>query len=302
MMHMVERVLQVQNEIGESPLWVPEEQRLYWTDTESGQVWSWHPKSGAKESWTLEMPVTAITRREDGGFLLITKTGLAFWEKETNRCERVANPLAGSKPLWFNDGAIDRQGRLVTGTMNYKDPPAPDGCLYLLDHDLEVRRIESGLSVANGIAFSPDGRTLYVSEQFKGRILCYDYDTARGAVSGKRVFVQLPESEGLPDGLIVDGEGCVWNAHWNGGMITRYTPEGKLDTRLHLPVPVVTCLAFGGEKLSTLYVTTGWYGMTLEEQRQKPGAGDLYRIRTGFTGRVEPRFRGQPVPVGGRAS
>jgi sugar lactone lactonase YvrE len=294
----VERAVRAQNEIGESPLWVPEEERLYWTDTEASQVWSWRPKSGKKENWTLEMPVTAILRKEGAGFLLVTKTGLAFWDRDTNRCEQVANPLARSKKLWFNDGAVDRQGRLVTGTMNYRDLPAPDGCLYRLDSNLKATRIESGLSVANGIGFSPDGRTLYVSEQFKGRILRYDYDPAGGTVSGKRVFARLPETEGLPDGLIVDSEGYIWNAHWGGGLITRYAPDGTVDTRIPMPVPVVTCLAFGGDRLSILYVTTGWYGMSLEEQKRRPGAGDLYRIQTGFTGLVEPRFRAQSILTG----
>ncbi len=293
----VERLLQTHNEIGESPLWVPAEQRLYWTDTESSQVWTYHPASGAKESWTLEMPVTSILRNDKSRFLLVTKTGPAFWDRDSNRCEPIASPLPRSKTLWFNDGAVDRWGRLVAGTMNYKNPAAPDGCLYLLDQDLKIRKIASGLSVANGIGFSPDGETLYVSEQFRGRILCYDYNLREGSVSGKRVFAELPESEGLPDGLVVDSMGDVWNAHWNGGMITRYAPDGTPDARILMPVPVITCLAFGGENLDTLYVTTGWYGMNLAQQRETPGAGDVYRIRTGYTGIEEPRFHTTEVPA-----
>lgn len=288
----VEQVLSVHNEIGEAPLWVPEEKRLYWTDTEASLVWSYQPGSGARESWTLSLPATSILRREGGGFLLVTKTGLAFWDRDTNTCTLVANPLGSSRTLWFNDGAVDRQGRLVTGTMNYRSLTSADGCLYRLDPDLEVSLLDTGLAVANGIGFSPDGTTMYVSEQFRGRILRYDYDPEAGTLSGRRVFVQLPEAEGLPDGIRVDSEGCIWNAHWGGGMITRYAPDGRVQDRIRLPVPVVTCLAFSGERLNELYVTTGWYGLSLKEQRRQPGCGDLFRIRTGATGLVEPRFRG----------
>ena len=288
----VEQVLNVHNEIGEAPLWVPEEHRLYWTDTEANMVWSYQPRSGARESWTLSLPATSILRRENGGFLLVTKTGLAFWDRDTNTCELVANPLADSKTLWFNDGAVDRQGRLVTGTMNYRALSSPDGCLYRLDPDREITCLDTGLAVANGIGFSPNGSTLYVSEQFRGRILSYDYDREAGTVSGRRVFAQLPEAEGLPDGIRVDSEGCLWNAHWGGGLITRYSPDGKVDLQIRMPVPVVTCLAFCGERLNELYVTTGWYGLSLKEQKQKPGCGDLFRIRTEHVGLVEPRFRG----------
>jgi sugar lactone lactonase YvrE len=288
----IEHVLSVRNEIGEAPLWVPEEQRLYWTDTEANMVWCYTPKTGAKESWTLSLPVTAIMRRDGGGFLLVTKTGLAFWDRETNACELVANPLADSKTLWFNDGAVDRQGRLVTGTMNFRNLTSPDGSLYRLDENRQITCLDGGLAVANGIGFSPDGGSLYVSEQFRGRILLYDYDMEEGTLSGRRVFAQLPEADGLPDGIIVDSEGFVWNGHWGGGRITRYDPEGRIDLQILMPVPVVTCMAFAGDRLSELYVTTGWYGMKLAEQKNKPGCGDLFRIRTGFTGLVEPRFRG----------
>jgi sugar lactone lactonase YvrE len=176
--------------------------------------------------------------------------------------------------------------------MNYRSLSSPDGCLYRLDPDLSVSCLDTGLAVANGIGFSPDGTTMYVSEQFRGRILRYDYDPQTGAASGRRLFAQLPETAGLPDGIRVDSEGCVWNAHWGGGLLSRYAPDGRVLDRIPLPVPVVTCLAFAGERLNELYVTTGWYGLDLKEQRQKPGCGDLFRIRAGSTGLVEPRFRG----------
>jgi L-arabinonolactonase len=292
MNYQVEHMLSVHNEIGEAPLWVPEERRLYWTDTEASMVWSYQPGNGARESWTLSLPVTAIMRRERGGFLLVTKTGLAFWDRDTNTCEPLANPLRGSKSLRFNDGAVDRQGRLVAGTMNCRILASADGCLYRLDPDRRVTRLDGGLAVANGICFSPDGARMYVSEQFRGRILQYEYDCQTGQVSGKRVFAELPEAEGKPDGLVVDSEGFLWNAHWGGGLITRYSPDGVVAARIRLPVPVVTCMAFAGERLNELYVTTGWYGMNLAEQKKTPGCGDLFRVRTDRAGLVEPRFLG----------
>ncbi len=306
MRYQVDHLLPVGNIIGESPLWVPEEQALYWTDTERNAVWSRAEKGGPGADpagggtgflrrWTLGLPVTSILRREGEGFLLVTKEGIAFWDAETNLCELIANPTAGRPDIAFNDGAVDRQGRLLTGTMNFRELTAPDGCLYRVDPDLTVHLLDSGLSVANGIGVSPDGRTVYVSEQFKGRILAYDYDPDAGTLSGRREFARLPEAEGLPDGIITDAEGFVWNAHWGGGRITRYAPDGTKDLQILMPVPIVACLAFGGAELSDLYVTTGRYGMSEADRKEHPGSGDLFRIRTGFTGLREPRFRWNPA-------
>ncbi len=280
--------------IGEAPLWVPEEQTLYWTDTESNMIWSLNETDSCRlvRNWKLSLPVVAVMRREEGSFLIITKVGPAFWDKETNTCDILANPLAGKHHLSFNDGAVDREGKLVTGTMNHVNHPHEDGCIYQLDSSLTLTRMETGLSVANGIGLSLDGRTLYVSEQFKGRILSYRYDSRSGVLSDKHVFAEIPKDEGLPDGITVDAEGCVWNAHWGGGRITRYTPDGKKDLQIKLPVPITACLAFGGESLSDLYVTTGCYGMSLKEKAENTGSGDLFRIRTEFKGLREPRFRG----------
>jgi sugar lactone lactonase YvrE len=292
MNYEIEHCVTSHNEIGEAPLWVPEEQRVYWTDFTGSMIWSFQPGTGQTESWKVSLPVVSITRRQNGGFLLVTKAGLAFWDRTTNTCELVANPIAGSETLWFNDGAIDRQGRLVTGTMNCQVLTAPDGCLYRLDPDRTVTCLDSDLAVANGLGFSPDGTVLYLTEQFRGRLLRYDYDPQSGTVSGRRVFAEIPEAEGVPDGLTVDSEGYVWNAHFGGGLITRYAPDGHIDLRIEMPVPVVTCIGFAGDRMNELYVTTGWYGMDAAAQARKPGSGDLYRIKTNFTGLVEPRFRG----------
>lgn len=292
-----EHLLSAGNIIGEAPLWVPEEGVLYWTDTETNSVWSLclgREGSGNPSllrNWRLTLPVTAIHRQEEEGFLLVTKKGLALWDSGENLCDLIANPLAGCNELSFNDGALDRQGRLVTGTMNHIHHVKPDGELYRMDGDLTLTRLDRNLSVANGIGFSPDGKTMYVSEQFKGRILSYDYDPPAGTLSGRREFARLSETEGLPDGITVDAEGFIWNCHWGGGLITRYSPDGKRDLQIRMPVPIVACLAFGGEDLSELYVTTGCYGMGEKEKSRNPGSGDLFRIKTPFRGLFEPRFR-----------
>lgn len=296
MNYTVEHLLSVENKIGEAPLWVPEEETLYWTGMESSTVWSRQEGNGSRpallRSYKLTLPVTSILRRREGGFILVTKEGIAFWDERRNECELIANPLAGEPALCFNDGTIDRQGRLVTGTMNFTDPAAADGNLYRVDGERTVSLLDTGLSVANGITLSPDGRKLYVSEQFKGRILAYDYEPESGVASNRTVFAELPEEEGLPDGLISDEEGYLWNCHWGGSLITRYAPDGTKELQIPMPVPVVACCAFGGKDLTELYVTTGWYGMSDEDRKRTPGGGDLYRIRTDIKGRIESQFAG----------
>ncbi len=195
--------------------------------------------------------------------------------------------------MCFNDGAIDRQGRLVTGTMNYRTLSSPDGCLYRLDSDrtIDAPRHRAGRGQRHRLQPGWDRRCTSPSSSAAASCATTTIRTS-GTVSGRRVFAVLPEAEGLPDGIIVDGEGYLWNAHWGGGLVTRYAPDGRVDTRIVMPVPVVTCMAFGGDRLNELYVTTGWYGMTAAEQKKAPGCGDLFRIRTDFTGMLEPRFRG----------
>ena len=290
-MSQVEHLLAVQNELGESPIWVPEERALYWVDW-GNRVCRLDPVTGEFRGFDVDVPITALGRRASGGWILVAQTGLSFWDPQTNECNFITEPDADNPHMCFNDGVGDRQGRFLVGTFNAEDVEAPDGSLYRLDVDGSIHKLDTGFATSNGLAVSPDGETFYLTDMRHSLIYAYDYDPATGAVSNRRIFVRVPEEAGLPDGLIVDSEGFVWSAHWGGWRVTRYDPAGKIEREIRLPVQNVTCFAFGGEALDELYITTAWYGFTGQERKDQPLAGDLFRVKTDVKGLVEPGFAG----------
>jgi L-arabinonolactonase len=291
-MSEVEHLISVQDQVGETPIWIPDEQAMYWVDLEGSTVHRYDPSTGEKKDWTLDVEVTALARRSSGRWLLATKTGLVFWDQETNASEFIADPTAGQEGVRFNDISVDRQGRLVAGTANVQDFEASDGVIYRLDTDKSLHEIDDGYAISNGMGFSPDGRTLYVTDMFHNRIVALDYDTDTGSAGNKRTFVEVPADTGLPDGLTVDAEGFVWSAHWAGSRITRYDPDGTIERQIALPVPNVTCPGFGGADMNELYITTAWFFMSDQERKAQPRSGDMFRIKTDITGLVEPEFAG----------
>ena len=291
-MSEVEHLIAVQDEVGETPIWIPDEQAMYWIDLEGSAVHRYDPATGERKNWTLDVPVTALARRASGGWILATKTGLVFWDQQTTATEFIVDPMADREGMQFNDSAVDRQGRLVVGTANVQDFEAPDGVLYRLDADLSLHEIDDGYAVANGLGFSPDGKRLYATDMFHNRIIALDYDTESGAASNRRTFVEVPADTGLPDGLIVDADGFVWSAHFSGGRVTRYDPDGKIERQIPIPVTNATCLGFGGADMNELYIATAWFFMSDEQRQAEPQAGDMFRIKTDVTGLVEPEFAG----------
>ena len=292
-MSRVEHVAAVNNKAGEGPIWSSQEQALYWIDIYNPCVYRFYPATGKLESLDVALPITALALRASGGMAAATRNGFAFWDPRTLEFDFIANPQADKPYIRFNDGAVDPCGRFWAGTMNEEDPEASDGCLYRLDPDGSIHRMATGFTVANGIGWSPDNRTMYFTDSLRRMILAYDYDSAAGAISNRRPFVHVPEEEGFPDGLTVDSEGFVWSAHWGVYKVRRYDPTGKVEREIMLPVQNVTSCAFGGENLDELYITSAWQSLSEEERKkQQPFAGDLFRVKVEVKGREEPGFAG----------
>ena len=289
-MEKLEHLLPVQNNCGETPIWVPEEKALYWVDTGGRSIPRYTPTDGWLQRYAVALGSQALARKSAEEWVLLSTAGVSLWDRTTNRCRFLGNPVADRPRLEFCDCAVDPRGRLLAGTYNADKFDAPDGVYYCLDASGSFREIERGVVFTNGIAFSPEGSTMYGAEMFARRILAWDYDLQAGTVSRRRVLAELEPDAGYPDGMIVDSEGFLWVGHWAGWRVSRYTPAGKVDRVIKLPVPTATCMAFGGRDLNELYITTAWKGLTEEQRKAAPLSGDLFRIKLDVKGRIEPLF------------
>lgn len=253
------------NLLGEGPNWDVAEQRLYWIDGIAGEIWRCDAGGAEVRSWTLPAAIGSMALRRDGGAVVALASGLHLFDFASGAMRFIADPEAGKAGVHLNDGQVDPQGRFVVGSMDNDrvyDPPARDvgrGTLYRLDTDLSLHRLETAISISNGPCWSPDGRTFYFTDSTADMIYAYDWDGTAGVPSNRRPFARTGRNE-IPDGGAVDEEGCVWTAT-NGaftgvGELRRYTPDGRLDRTIAMPVPKTTSLAFGGADLNILYVTS----------------------------------------------
>ncbi|MBC6954916.1 MAG: SMP-30/gluconolactonase/LRE family protein [Chloroflexi bacterium] len=287
-MTAVEHVLPVKCRLGEGPLWSARDQQLYWVDAFAGIVHSYHPASGAHQSTVFDDWVTCIAIRKSGGFVLAMRRKLAYWDGSSAGVETLAEPFPADKPeMRFNDGAVDPAGRFWIGGVTANEYAAP---LLRFDADHSVHEMDSGFSVSNGIAWSPDRKTMLFTDSPPRKIYAYHYDLASGAIRGRRVFADVPTSLGVPDGLTIDSAGYVWSAHWDGWRLTRYAPDGSIDRVVPLPVARVTSCIFGGPNLTDLYITSA--APAENDSMPQPYAGNLFRLQVDVPGQPEPEFAG----------
>jgi sugar lactone lactonase YvrE len=292
-MNVPEPLVRSQNRLGETPVWCPKEQALYWVDW-GGLPTCWYkPATSEFTTYPVEMPVTALARREDFGWIAVAQNGLYVWDPRANiYTSLVGLALPGNPDICYNDAAVDRQGRLLIGTYSNKDVFAPEGSLFRLNPGEPIVEIDPGYATANGIGFSLDGTIVYVSDQRQRQVIALDYDPVSGNAYNRRVFATVPVDQGMPDGLTVDAEGFIWIGHWDGWRLTRYDPDGKIERQIQFPVQHVISCAFGGQNLDELYVTTSCWGFQKADHQAQPHAGDLFRLDVGVRGLVEPAFAG----------
>jgi sugar lactone lactonase YvrE len=271
-------------ELGEGPLWNtwgPAGATLQWVDIPGGKLHRTVPSSGKTVTADLGAPVSAVLPMPDGRVVVSRRDRLIALE--TDGTERTLARVSLPRAARFNDGATDPQGRVWIGSMDTEERSAV-GILYRLDPGGVLTPVVTGVTVSNGLGWSPDGSTLYYVDSPTRRIDALDFDPGTGNVAGRRRFADLTSVPGLPDGLTVDTEGGVWVALHGGGVLHRYGRGGRLDTVVSLPVSRPTSCAFGGPDLADLYVTTASAPLSAAERAAQPLAGRLLRLRPGPVG------------------
>ena len=289
----VDCVLRTQSILGESPIWDPHDKVLFWVDIEAHDIHRFHPDSGVNDTFHLPQIVSSVALRQQGGLIITVKDNFAFFDPDTGKLDLLGGPNLDMSESRFNDGKCDRQGRFWAGTMNLVQYDAPSGNLYRFNPDGRITRALSQVRLSNGLGWSPDNRVMYFAESFRHCIHAFDFDADEGTISNQRVFASLDEkSNGVPDGLTVDAEGCVWSAQPGLGQIVRYSPTGEVERVIELPVPRPTSCTFGGERLDVLYVTSAAETLTAEQVAQAPLSGSLFAAYPGVRGLPETRFAG----------
>ncbi|MFK8079063.1 MAG: SMP-30/gluconolactonase/LRE family protein [Granulosicoccus sp.] len=290
----IECVLNIHSKLGEGAVWDSASQRLWWVDITAGLIHAFDPSSGNNQTWDWGEPVGCMAVRESGGLLLATRTGFHFFDPETGQREALSNPESGA-PSRFNDGTTDTEGRFWAGTMKAGGEPEKIGRFYRFDKNHQTVAFFDNVFTTNGLAFSPDGRTLYFSDSNPAvrTIWCCDYDPDSGHPGTPRVFFDTCQVEGRPDGGTVDADGCYWMAGVSGWQLVRITPQGKVDRIVNMPIEKPTKPMFGGNNLDVLYVTSIGGDTSTGLAEGQPLAGGLFAVTgLGVKGVEQTRFAG----------
>ena len=286
-------------QLGEGTSWSQRRSALYWVDILSKKLHRYTPEGDRRESWSFDEEISAVAERAVSSAgsspspeLIVTlRSGFAFFDPATGHLERLHDPERDRPANRFNDGKCDAVGRFWGGTMDF-DCIARTGALYCFDTHRQCSRHVDGVHITNGPTWSVDGRTMYFTETGTGQINAFDFSMSAGTLSNKRLWLQFAGTDGSPDGMTTDAEGRIWIAHWGGSCVTCRDVEGRVLMRINLPAAHITNVAFGGPKLSTLYVTSATSGLSAEDLADQPLAGGLFAIETDARGLPANEFLG----------
>jgi sugar lactone lactonase YvrE len=280
--------------LGECPVWLAGESRLMWVDGSGRRIQWLDTSTGAVERMELDREVGSVAPASGGSIVAALRHDFAMIDRShaLTVVAGVERDLPGNR---MNDGKCDSRGRFWAGSWTLDLSPAAS--LYRLNADFSVEVMRAPVTCSNGLGWSPDDRLMYYIDSTTYRVDVFDYDADSGDIRERPPLVELAESTGMPDGLTVDADGCLWVCLWGGSAVHRYDPKGRLDMVLELPTANVTSCTFGGEDLRDLYITTAREDLDEQALAAQPEAGSLFVCRPGAVGTPANAFAGVAYPA-----
>jgi sugar lactone lactonase YvrE len=284
-------------QVGESPIWHAVESALYWVDINGRAVHRLHPASGKHTSWSMQTEPSALAVDADNNLVVATRAGFVYLNTSNGEMEDLLAAPYDTSKVRFNDGRVDPAGRFWVGTM-YEPRDQPLAEMYVLDKGALRQAWAGGMTNSNGLAWSPDGKTMFHADTTSHRVDCYDYDVDSGTQAKQRNLVTFEADKtsgtygGRPDGAAMDSEGNYWVAMFEGGRLLRLSPTGELLQQIDLPLRCPTAVCFGGADLRTLYVTSASHGRSAEELATYPHSGKVLAFAVDVAGLEQPEYVG----------
>lgn len=286
---MVKRFAEGIDELGEGPVWAEAEQALYWFDVAGRVLHRRKPGESRTQDWPLARAPGAFAFRKGGGVVFAFRNDLCVADSPSGPFRSIEGHGIDFGRERINDGAVDPAGRFWFGSFEPGVKPGA-GALYRLDPDLTVHRMDTGLTMSNGIAWSADHRTMYFADSRPGKIYKYAFSAETGEIGPRRVLLDYTGRAGRPDGCATDANGYLWVAEVEAGHVARYDPDGKLDRTIEVPVSKPTSVAFGGPDLDTLFITSMHLGFSPEQRTREPLAGSIFMAEPGVRGMPDTSF------------
>lgn len=284
-------VLDVKAALGECPVWSARDKALYWVDINAPSLNRFEPATGRNTVMPMPESIGSFALRRPAGFLVALRSGIWLARSDGTLDRRILAAPYDPAHHRFNDGRCDPAGRFVVGYMNEKRD-ANSAALLRVDANGTMTQILDGIMVSNGLAWSPDGRTMYHADTPTHEIRAFDYDPATGVPSRPRTFARFAGDTDRPDGGAVDSEGNYWTAFFRGGKVVQIAPSGSTLAEYPIPAMCPTMCAFGGPDLKTIYVTSARHSRDPDELARLPQSGGIFAMRVDVPGLPEPAFAG----------
>ena len=284
----VECVYESKDKLGESPIWIEEKNSIFWLDIKKNIIHKIKLKNNKYNFWEFEEPISCIAHIKENKFIAGTKNGFKFINLDQKKLTPIINPEINLPNNRFNDGKCDNKGRFYAGTMNEIDNKKT-GSFYLLNNELDLKKIDTGYSITNGPTFSNNYKKIYLTDTLEGKIFSADLNED-GTIKEKKLFTSIPFSEGKPDGMTVDIEGFLWVAIFGGSCVNKYNNNGQIVDKIILPVSCVTSCVFGGKNLDILFITSASFTLNKNDIQKEPLAGSLFKVKTNSKGSKTNKF------------